>query len=246
MRTNCRDPFLLFSGDFFSIRPNHPLSILIWRLPPSFCGNTVYAISADGKISGTLHSPHNSGPLCLFSHPFAKRYEISSSVGEPEIVGNLSVKYYVGSLYREFSTCLMGIECLFLHSEPFLLKIEWKTGKQFNIDLKFQTDSMKHSDRPCFLGAIPNGDGEILSNAETFTFECQDKEEQEYRQLVTVFLTVLGVLGFAIVLHATGFVNMKVALGCEDENIRFEKIRQDLQIVKNPWPPFMNEEDEGP
>jgi hypothetical protein len=244
-RTNCVDRFLFLSGLCFAIRPSTPLTILIWRIPVSFCAKTVYAISADGELFGALERPRTSGPLCLFSHPFATNYQMSSLIGERRLAGNLTVTYYVGSLSRAFSTCEIGTECLFMHTQPFLLKIEWKNGTQFNINLKFQTGSMKHSDQPCFLGPIPQLDGEVLPNPEKFNFECQDQEEQQYREFITVLLTVLGFLVLAIALHATGFVNMKVAFGCENESIRFEKIRQDLQLVRSSWPPFTDEDDQG-
>jgi hypothetical protein len=244
-RTNCNDRFVFVAGDSFSIRPHRHLSILIWQIPASFCASTFYAISADGELTGTLLSLPSSGPLCLFSHPFVSKYQMSSLIGEPHLSGNLVVEYYVDSLRHAFSTCEMGIGCMFLHTQPFLLRVAWKNGTHFDFKLKYQTGSMRHSDRPCFLGPIPDGRGNTFFEADAFGFECQDKEEQEHSQFVIVMLTVVAFLVLAMTLHAAGVVNMRVVLGCEDENLRFEKMKQDLEMTRTSWPsPFFAAEDD--
>jgi hypothetical protein len=125
-----------------------------------------------------------------------------------------------------------------------MLVFEWKTETRFNFNLKYQTGSMRHSDLPCFLGPIPKSDGKILSDAEKFTFECLGKEEQEYGEFVTVLMTVLGFLGFALALYVAGFVNTRVVLGCEDEKVRCVRMKEDLPVNQDSWPLFTSEEDQ--
>jgi hypothetical protein len=170
---------------------------------------------------------------------------MSSLIGDPHLSGSLAVAYYVDSLRHAFSTCEMGIECMFLHTKPFLLRVAWKNGTRFGLSLKYQTGSMRHSDRPCFLGPIPDGSGSARVEADTFGFECQDKEEQEHSQFVIVVVTVVAFLVVAVALHVAGVVNMRVVLGCEDENLRFEKMKQDLELTRTTWPSeFFNPDEE--
>jgi hypothetical protein len=209
------------------------MPLIIWRIPANFCSGTLYAISTDGELSGELTPSPGGGPLCIIAHPFAKRYQMSAFVGEPQLLGNVSAQYFVDSFRQPFSSCDLGIECLFLHTSPFLLRLSWKADTQFQCRLHYQTGSMAHSDRPCFLGGIPRAGigGEAI--AERFVFQCQDKEEQEHSQFITVAATVVAFLIIALVLHLAGIVNMRVALGCEDENVRFEKVKHELRLFNS-------------
>jgi hypothetical protein len=232
-RTACRDRFLVFSEGAFALRASAPLVLKIWRIPRNFCSGALYAISADGKLSGELAPALPAEPLCILAHPFAKRYQMSAFVAEPQLFGNVSAQYYIDSFREPFSSCDLGIECLFLHTSPFLLRLSWTAGTRFQCRLHYQTESMAHSDRPCFLGPIPRAATAGEDPTERFVFQCEDKEEQEHNQFVTVLLTVLAFLVVALILHAAGIVNMRVALGCEDETARFEKVKHELRLFNS-------------
>jgi hypothetical protein len=226
--------FLVLTGSSFSITSTLPISIFLWHIPRSLCDG-FYAISSDGELFGELIGPRTSGPICLVSRPFVQNFQMSSLLTCSTPTSNVTVQYYIDHFHRPFSDCEPCIECLFWHTQPFVMRIAWATGAKFKFSLKYQTDTMRHSDRPCFLGPI-RGPENVTALAEEFYFTCQDKEEQEIGQFHTIFLVALALCVGVVLLHCFGVVNVLVCIGCEDEQRRFQKIREELKLALSELP----------
>jgi hypothetical protein len=185
-------------------------------------------LSTDGSLSGSLSG---TGPMCVFAFPFPRKYQLSAYWRLPD-EKNVTVEFFVDSIKRPFSACDEGIECMFWHTHPFVLKISGANDPAFSIDLNYQTDLKKHSSNPCYFGPIPN----TPRNIPELTYKCEDEQEKRFGQFRMIFIVALIVLIAAIGLHTIGVVNLRVHLGIhEDETPIFKKVKASL-VKQEPTP----------
>lgn len=209
-----------------TIEDTSEFSLTYWIIPQDYCRGIAYSLQSDYILTFSFQSKNLKSDFCIFTQTSANYYQTKFKY---TMNSNSKINIH-DSKMTVVSECGYDGKCDYDASEPYFIRTIGAKNSSFSGTMTYSVTRPDLSNVDCSFSPISHfKDGVIKSTHGFFSVQgtkCYSAAEERLTNVTLISSLVFVAVLILIVLHCSGFMNLKRILHCSDDKGRFNELKE--------------------
>lgn len=198
-----------------------------WIIPTDYCHSIAYSLQSDYILTFSFQSKNLKSDFCIFTQTSANYYQTKFKY----VMSSSSSKINIhDSKMKIVSECGYDGKCDYDASEPYFIRTIEAKNSSFTGTMTYSVTRPDLSNVDCSfypisyfkdgVGKLPHGFFSVQGT------KCYSAAEERLTNVALISSLVFVAVLILIVLHCSGFINLKRILHCSDDKGRFNELKE--------------------